>query len=443
MNSTMTIDKKITEEKDFIELKNLQMEDFDMLQDLLKFESISKREEKVANYVKKKLIELGFSVNKDSMGNIFASRGISHNYPLLNCHLDIVELLKRFGSSFDKSSGKTKEEKYGSYKSLIFDNYGYTNYLNNEIQEIKAKKSSEQNTVSINLDDLSDEEAISTWEADKSEIKLMYGEDFKAIGFKCANCVNSCKAFKLCYYFEPNSDIKTKKIYLKSKKELEAVNKENESLKENNSPDDVDFIQESFDLGDKIVKLNKVNTVSNEPKLKNQKYIIKMDLINDKISGSGKHRVLGGDDKCGIFIALKVAEMLRDTPMKILFTVQEETGCNGVKFFVKNNSKWLEDVKYSITIDRRDYCHLLWSQRGTRSCSDNFAAELMYQGIRAGIPVKLEDGGSADVVTLRNYVPNSVNISAGYYKAHTADEYIVPSEVDKIVGWVKNIVKYI
>ena len=127
--------------------------------------------------------------------------------------------------------------------------------------------------------------------------------------------------------------------------------------------------------------------------------------------------------------------------MKILFTVDEETGCNGVKYFVKNKAEWLNDVKYSLTIDRKDFCHLLWSQRGTRSCSNDFAGELMYQGVRTGIPVSIQDGGSADVVTIRDYVPNAVNMSAGYYKAHTKNEYIIPSEVDKIVGWVKNIIE--
>ena len=49
------------------------------------------------------------------------------------------------------------------------------------------------------------------------------------------------------------------------------------------------------------------------------------------------------------------------------------------------------------------------------------------------------DGSVADVIHIRNLVPNSVNMSAGYYNAHTSDEYIVPSDVDRIIGWVKNI----
>lgn len=430
MNTAVVANKNKV--KEFINLENLGIDDFDMLKDLLKFESVSKKESKVALYIKEKLTELGFSVMKDSMGNIYGVRGISDNYPMLNAHMDIVNLANRFGSFYKTPNTKSKEESNSKYSSLMVDSYNYEISLNKEIEEIRAKKYSEQKKVSIDIDDLSEEEAMAVWEEDAKEIKNLFGEDFKDIGFKCANCVNSCKAYKLCYYFEPNSNIETKKIYLKKKKELELSTIENK-----------EFIQESFDLDGKIVKLNKVSQKETEPKSKGQKYIITVDLVEDKITGSGKNRVLGGDDKCGIFIALKVAEMLKDVPMKILFTVEEETGCNGAKHFTKTNAKWLEDVKYSITIDRRDSCHLLWSQRGVRSCSDNFAAELMYQGIRVGIPVKLDDGGSADVVVLRDFVPNSVNISAGYYKAHTSSEYIVPSEVDKIVGWVKNIVNYV
>lgn len=433
--STTTVSKGALKERNFIPLKNLRMEDYDMLQDLIRFESISKKEDKVAAYVKEALIELGFTVTRDSMGNVYGERGDADEYALLNAHLDIVNLLSKYGY-FNKDTKESYNKSYSSYDSLAFDTYSYDSYLSKEIQDVKAMKLSKQSKTSINIEDLSDDEAIEVWEEDAKEIKNLFGEEFKMVGFKCANCVNSCKAFKLCYYFEPNATIETKKVYLKYKRELEAEKINDEAQ------NDAEFIQESFNLEGRFVKLNKVEKKESS-KSKNQKYLIKVDLIEDKITGSGKKRVLGGDDKCGIFIALKVAETLRDMPMKVLFTVQEETGCNGVKFFVKNNAEWLEDVKYSLTIDRRDYCHLLWSQRGVRSCSDNFAAEVMYQGIRAGIPVKLEDGGSADVVTLRDYVPNAINMSAGYYKAHTSDEYIVPSQVDKIVGWVKNIVQNI
>ena len=371
---------------------------------------------------------------KDSMGNIYATRGVSDNYPLLNAHMDIVYLRDRFGSFFknSKSSTKSNNSKKGPTKTINPLMVGYNDYeayLSKEIEDIISKKAS---NLSKKFIEVSNDEAIKIWDEDKETLKQLFGEEYREMGFKCAHCVNSCKAYKLCYFFKPNNNLETKIQYAKYRKKIELNNISSES-----------FVQESFDLSNNIKSLNSIEPEQFEVEDNKEKYIIKVDLIDDKISGSGKNRVLGGDDKCGIFIALKVAEILKDIPMKILFTVEEETGCNGAKHFVKTNSRWLDDVKYSLTIDRRDYRHLLWSQRGVRSCSDDFAAELMYHGIRVGIPVQLEDGGSADVVVLRDYVPNAVNISAGYYKAHSSSEYIVPSEVDKIVGWVKNIVNYV
>lgn len=426
--NTKVLNKNIIIERDFIPLRNLAIEDYDMLKDLLKFESVSGKESKVALYIKEYLVDLGFEVRKDSKGNIYAVRGIAKEYAMLNAHMDIVNLANRYSSFYNKTK-TTTSKKAQEYNALMVDSFDYS--IRQEIEKIKATKMS---TMPKEIE-VSDEEAEKIWLENKKDRELLYGADFKEIGFKCTHCVNSCKAYKLCYYFQPNSDLDTKKQYAKYMKML---------MQEDTKVQD-GFVQESFDLTDKIVPLksnNFINTKSEKSSSK-EKYLITVDLVDDKISGSGKNRVLGGDDKCGIFIALKVAEMLRNMPMKILFTVEEETGCNGVKHFVKHNAEWLEDVKYSITIDRKDSCHLLWSQRGTRSCSDEFAAELMYHGIREGIPVKLEDGGSADVVILRDYVPNAVNMSAGYYKAHTSSEYIVPSEVDKIVGWVRNIVKYV
>lgn len=159
-----------------------------------------------------------------------------------------------------------------------------------------------------------------------------------------------------------------------------------------------------------------------------------------KITSNGL-RILGGDDKCGVAIALQTARELPNEPMKLLFTVQEETGCIGVSEFCKNNAKWLEDVKYSLTIDRRHGDELITHSCGKNNCSKNFASQLLKQALYANIMVKCEHGTIADVIQLRKYVKETCNMSAGYYNPHTLDEYVQFDEMLKIKEWVKNIVK--
>ena len=433
MYSSVKTNKK--RKKDIIPLSYLNIDDFDELKVLLEFDSVSRNENESREYVKKRLKELNFTTSIDGYGNLFAVRGITNEYALLEAHLDKKQIdYKSSNSRFNSVSNYRCDSYFGGYtkkSSLNVNNIDYGLFKTESVLE-----SSRLSNIYKTKKNISDEEANAIWEANKEEVKGYFGKEYANFGFNCNHCINKCKSqtFSLCHFFEVNDSLDSKKQFAAYKIS------EKERLKSN----DTTAIQESFDLTGKTVDLIGVkgkNKIVKQPS--NEKYIIKMDLINDKITGSGKNRVLGGDDKCGIFAALKVAEMLPNMPMKVLFTVEEEIGCLGAKYFVKNHANWLEDVKYSITIDRKGSNNLLWSQKGTRSCSNEFAGKIIEQGIMAGIPVRIEDGGSADVVYLRDYVPEAINISAGYYNAHRKDEYIIPSELDKIVGWVKNIIENI
>jgi acetylornithine deacetylase/succinyl-diaminopimelate desuccinylase-like protein len=124
-----------------------------------------------------------------------------------------------------------------------------------------------------------------------------------------------------------------------------------------------------------------------------------------------------------------------------LFTISEEIGCVGIEHFVKTNAEWFKDVAYDITIDRRYGDNLLWQQCGKYSCSKEFASELASIGIQQGIPVKLENGTVADVIYIREFVKESVNISAGYYEPHSEEEYIIYDDVIRITKWLATFIK--
>lgn len=172
----------------------------------------------------------------------------------------------------------------------------------------------------------------------------------------------------------------------------------------------------------------------------NKHYEIKHDAQTGRIT-SNKLRILGGDDKCGIAIALQVAREMPKMPMKLLFTVEEEVGCGGILEFCKKHAEWFGDVAYSLTIDRRDNDNLLMYSCGKRNCSLEFAAQLASIGIRNGIFVKIEKGTLADVIYIRKYVENCVNISAGYFNSHSLNEYVDFLGMLNIKNWVKAILE--
>ena len=69
MNKMATATKtKNTNTLKLIKLETLNIDDFDTLKELLKFDSVSGKESKVALYIKERLTELNFEVKKDSKG---------------------------------------------------------------------------------------------------------------------------------------------------------------------------------------------------------------------------------------------------------------------------------------------------------------------------------------------------------------------------------------
>lgn len=354
-----------------------------LLLELLQINSPSFQEEEVIEVVVRELQALGFQHDIDDSGNISAIRGQAKSYPLLNAHMDIVDLI---GYSYAYSGYGGSGKSYNSTE-MTYDTttgvYGYKSYYEDDWYD------------SYQLDD------------DVDYLIETLGMDIIKEVLSCRDCQlnESCWSDdsdgELCNHLLATEDGKRKIV--------EWANKYN--LLDNN-----EIIVQSED--------------------DSRYFVSEKDGI---IKGKGAYRVLGGDDKCGIFIALEVARRT-NTPMKLLFTVAEEVGCVGIDKFIKHSPEWFSDVKYSITIDRKGGDNLLMSQLGISSCTRGFGANVAMEGIMAGIPIKVMDGSISDVVAIRELVMDSINISAGYYSPHTEDEYIKWDEVKRIVKWVRRIV---
>lgn len=138
---------------------------------------------------------------------------------------------------------------------------------------------------------------------------------------------------------------------------------------------------------------------------------------------------IGGDDKCGVFLAL---ELLRTLPViKVGLFVSEETGCHGSK---ECDLNFLKDVGYAIQFDAPGN-HLI-----TEVCSgvrlfendDDFINSIkpIFESTM-GVSPHLQSHPYTDVSQIKKKGDFScINFSCGYYNMHTSNEFVVIKDVE-------------
>lgn len=145
-------------------------------------------------------------------------------------------------------------------------------------------------------------------------------------------------------------------------------------------------------------------------------------------------RGLGADDKNGIWVALKCLE--KYDVMKCAFFMGEEVGCvgsNAVKM------SWFDDCRWVVQCDRKNAHDLITVAGGTDLCSVEFFDAL--QGEQFGY--KETSGLMTDVMTLkdRGLKVSCVNMSCGYYRPHTDEEYTNMKDLQNCLDFVMWIVE--
>lgn len=125
---------------------------------------------------------------------------------------------------------------------------------------------------------------------------------------------------------------------------------------------------------------------------------------------------IGGDDRCGIYMIKKIIETTKLRP-SILFCEQEEVGGIGSNLFCK--SKHIEDLKsmlFLIELDRAHSSDLVFYDDENEEFH-NWCAKITGY--------KEAWGTFSDISHLCPYCGVAgVNISCGYYNAHTTSEYV-------------------
>lgn len=143
---------------------------------------------------------------------------------------------------------------------------------------------------------------------------------------------------------------------------------------------------------------------------------------------------LGADDKCGIWIALKMLK--KHDAIKVALFPGEEIGCVGSS---EARMSFFDDVRFVIEPDRRGAFDLITHIGFTEICSDEFIEATRYQEFG----YKEATGMMTDVETLkRNGLKVScINLSCGYYDPHTENEYVVKEDMINALNFVDNIIE--
>jgi hypothetical protein len=144
---------------------------------------------------------------------------------------------------------------------------------------------------------------------------------------------------------------------------------------------------------------------------------------------------IGGDDRCGVYALVKAYRSAKKKPW-LLFTCNEETGGLGAQKFCEHHEKGklpktLDELKLLIEIDRK----------GKQDAVYYDCANPEFEKYITGKGFKTDWGSFSDI----SYVAPelgvaAVNLSSGYYNAHTLHEYINRKQLNLVVTKVEGII---
>jgi hypothetical protein len=140
---------------------------------------------------------------------------------------------------------------------------------------------------------------------------------------------------------------------------------------------------------------------------------------------------IGGDDRCGIWMIYMILTKTKYRP-SILFCEDEEIGGVGSDKFTRTEYiKELEDLKYLVELDRANANDAVYYNCGNVDFEEYIETITGY---------KINYGSFSDISHLSPDCDKaSVNLSCGYYKAHTVQEYVIFEEMFNTFKTVKKL----
>lgn len=159
-------------------------------------------------------------------------------------------------------------------------------------------------------------------------------------------------------------------------------------------------------------------------------------IEGDKIKTDGT-TTLGGDDKAGITIMLKMMEA-NISGLYYFFRGEEgvtsPTGTWGSKQALKSRGDFFKDYDKCIAFDRKGNTSIISEQMYTECCSDEFVKALEDEFKNNGLEYKGDPTGMwCDSGVFMETIPECTNISVGYKSEHTFNEEQDLGHLEKLV----------
>lgn len=130
---------------------------------------------------------------------------------------------------------------------------------------------------------------------------------------------------------------------------------------------------------------------------------------------------IGGDDRAGVYAIL---EIIKKFNCSVLFCEQEEKGGIGAGKFIKTELAKELDFNYIIEFDRANANDAVFYQ----CANDEFKKFITKEFYKTAF------GSFSDICEVAPFIGcAAVNLSCGYYRAHTTSEYVVLSEMEKSI----------
>lgn len=152
-----------------------------------------------------------------------------------------------------------------------------------------------------------------------------------------------------------------------------------------------------------------------------------IELNNGKISSP---QGIGGDDRCGIYMISKIIEKHH---CFVLFTEDEEIGGVGADKFVHHSCLNGLEFNYAIELDRRGKNDAVFYECDNPEFEDFITEDGDW---------KTDFGSYSDICDVAPALGcAAVNLSCGYYNAHTKNEYVVFSEMEANIKKVCKLIE--